>query len=66
MFDHYDFKQLEAATTVEMEGKWFLVYKKEKYDKVTDFIDNVLSDLYAQITDDYKLEGYGTPYRQMR
>eukprot|EP00957_Ditylum_brightwellii_P109049 8318474-Ditylum_brightwellii.AAC.1 len=42
--NYYDFQQLEAAATVETEGKWFLVYKKEKYDEVTDFIDNVLPD----------------------
>eukprot|EP00957_Ditylum_brightwellii_P117129 8933285-Ditylum_brightwellii.AAC.1 len=54
--DYYDFQQLEAAATVEMEGKWFLVYEKEKYDKVTDFIDNMLPDLYTQIPDKYKLE----------
>eukprot|EP00957_Ditylum_brightwellii_P044173 3351563-Ditylum_brightwellii.AAC.1 len=66
VFDYYDFQQLEAATPVDTEGKWFFVYKKEEYDEVTDFIDNVLPDLYVQIADDNKLEGYGTPFRQIR
>eukprot|EP00957_Ditylum_brightwellii_P177642 13530679-Ditylum_brightwellii.AAC.1 len=64
--DLYGFQQLEATSTVETEGKWFLIYDKDQYDDVTDFIDNVLPDLYVQIDDKYKLEDYETPFRQMK
>eukprot|EP00957_Ditylum_brightwellii_P035455 2688081-Ditylum_brightwellii.AAC.1 len=43
--NYYDFQQHEAAATVETEETWFQAYEKEKYNEVTDFIDNVLPDL---------------------
>eukprot|EP00957_Ditylum_brightwellii_P124497 9487955-Ditylum_brightwellii.AAC.1 len=58
--------QLEAATTVEMEGKWFLIYYKDQYEEVTDFIDKVLPELYTQIDNNYILEDYEIPFRHMK
>eukprot|EP00957_Ditylum_brightwellii_P158446 12059637-Ditylum_brightwellii.AAC.1 len=31
--EHYNFQQLEAATMVKTEGKWFLIYDKTRYDE---------------------------------
>eukprot|EP00957_Ditylum_brightwellii_P094107 7164795-Ditylum_brightwellii.AAC.1 len=63
--EFYNFKQLEASTTVETEGRWFLIYDKSQYNAVTEFIDHVLPVLYEQIDADLKLPNYETPFRRV-
>eukprot|EP00957_Ditylum_brightwellii_P210846 15365477-Ditylum_brightwellii.AAC.1 len=63
--EFYDFKQLEASTLAGTEGKWFLTSDKYQYNKVTEFINHVLPELYEQIDADLKLPDYETPFRKV-
>eukprot|EP00957_Ditylum_brightwellii_P156803 11934569-Ditylum_brightwellii.AAC.1 len=44
-----NFKQLERIEKTDEEGKWFLMYRKIQFDAVTEFINEVLPELYKQV-----------------
>eukprot|EP00957_Ditylum_brightwellii_P132027 10066924-Ditylum_brightwellii.AAC.1 len=44
-----DFEQLKRTEKTDKEGKWFLMYCKTQFNAVTEFIDEVLPELYKQV-----------------
>eukprot|EP00957_Ditylum_brightwellii_P126305 9629710-Ditylum_brightwellii.AAC.1 len=44
-----DFEQLERTKKTDKEGKWFLMYRRTQFDAVTEFIGEVLPELYKQV-----------------